>query len=189
MSIAANELMLASTLLGARLKDARTIFAYLSGRADIDPKKIILWGDSFAAVNPADMLFDKSLNQPAGLDIPQAEPLGPLLALITALYEPEVAAVAARRGLASFLSVLDDRFTYVPLDIVVPGILEAGDLPDMVAAISPRPVLIQAAVNGRNQPLTLPELKLKAAPRTSNTTLRHEANPDIAADWMLAQLK
>jgi len=28
--------------------------------------------------------------------------------------------------LASFLSVLDDRFLYIPLDVIVPGILEAG---------------------------------------------------------------
>ena len=86
---AANELMLANTLLGAQLKDARTIFGYLSRRPDIDPKKIMLWGDSFCPVNPRDMLFDKSPNQPAGPEIPQAEPLGSLLALLTALYEPE----------------------------------------------------------------------------------------------------
>ncbi len=189
MSMAANELMLANTLLGARLKDARTIFKYLSGRTDIDPKRIVVWGDSFAPVNPRGMLFDKSPTQPAGPQIPQAEPLGSLLALMTALYEPEVAAVATRRGLASFLSVLDDRFTYVPLDVIVPGILEAGDLSDITAAIAPRPVLIQAAVDGRNRPLTLTELKGKAAPRTSNATIGDESDPAVLADWVIAHLR
>jgi hypothetical protein len=189
MSMAANELMLANTLLGARLKDARTIFGYLSRRMDIDGKRIALWGDSFSAANPRDMLVDKSVAQPAGPEIPQAEPLGSLLALLTALYEPEAAAVATHRGLASFLSVLDDRFTYVPLDVIVPGILETGDLPDIAAAISPRPVLIQAAVDGRNRPLALPELKLKASPGTPNATLVEEWNPGILSDWLVARFR
>jgi dienelactone hydrolase len=153
-SAAANELMLGNTLLGAQLKKARSIFRHLSRRPDIDPKKIILWGDSFSPVNPRDMLFDKSPHQPGGPSIPQAEPLGPLLALLTALYEPDAAAVATRRGLASFLSVLEDRFTYIPLDAIVPGVLEAGDIPDIAAAIAPRPVLMHASIDGRNRPLT-----------------------------------
>src|SRR5207249_6489375 len=115
---------------------------------------------------------------------PQAEPLGGLLALLTALYEPEVAAVATRRGLASFLSVLDDRFLYLPLDVIVPGILEAGDLPDIAAAIAPQPVLVQAAVDGRNRPLTLEEMKVKAAPVSPNATLREEADPGVTVDWI-----
>jgi dienelactone hydrolase len=189
MGPAANELMLANTLLGARLKDARTIFGYLSRRADIDPRRIALWGDSFAPVNPRDMLFDKSPTQPAGPEIPQAEPLGSLLALMTALYEPKVAVVATRRGLASFLSVLDDRFTYVPLDVIVPGILETGDLPGIAAAIAPRPVLIQASVDGRNRALTLTEMKLKGTPQTSNATLREEPDPGVIVDWIAAHLR
>jgi hypothetical protein len=189
MSMAANELMLANTLLGARLKDARTVFRYLASRPDIDPKKITLWGDSFAAVNPSDMVLDKSVNQPGGPEIPQAEPLGSLLALMTALYESDAAAVVARRGLASFLSVLDDRFTYVPLDVIVPGILEVGDLPDITSAIAPRPVLIQAVVDGRNRPLTLGEMKLRAAPMSSNVTLREDSDPGIITAWIGAHLR
>jgi dienelactone hydrolase len=189
MGMAATELMLSTTLLGARLKDARTVFAYLASRPDIDPKRIALWGDSFGAVNPRDMLFDKSLNQPVEPEIPQAEPLGSLLALLTALYQPDAAAVVARRGLASLLSVLDDRFAYVPLDVIVPGILEIGDLADISSAIAPRPVLIQAAVDGRNRPLTLGEMKLKAAPVSPNTTLAEDSDPGIVAGWLIAQLR
>lgn len=188
MSAAGTELMLGSTLLGSRLKDARTIYSYLSHRRDIDPRRIVLWGDSFGPANPRENLFDKSPNQPGGPEIPQAEPLGSLLALMTAFYEPEVAAVATRRGLGSFLSVLEDRFTYVPLDAIVPGILEVGDLPDIVAAIGPRPVLIQAAVDGRNRPLTLPEMK-SAGEGRSHVSIREEPDPGILADWILAHLR
>jgi cephalosporin-C deacetylase-like acetyl esterase len=189
MSMAATELMLANTLLGARLKDVRTIFGYLSRRPDIDPKRIALWGDSFGPVNPREMIFDKSQNQPGGPEIPQAEPLGPLLALLTALYEPDAAAVAMRRGLASFLSALEDRFLYLPLDVIVPGIVEAGDLTDIIAAIAPRPVLIQAGVDGRNRPLTLAEMLQKLAPLADNATLREEAGPEHVADWITARLR
>jgi hypothetical protein len=171
MGAAATELMLGKTMLGARVKDARTIYAYLSRRPDIDPGRIVLWGDSFAAVNPREMFVDKSPMQAAGADVPQAEPLGPLLALITALYEPDVAAVAARRGLVSFLSVLEDRFAYIPLDVIVPGILEVGDVSDIAAALRPRPVLIQAAVDGRNRPVD------------------ETADPGWVADWIVAHLR
>jgi len=189
MGMAANELMLANTLLGAQLKDARTIFGYLSQRPDIDRRKIALWGDSFGAVNPRNMLFDKSANQPGGPEIPQAEPLGSLLALLTALYEPDIRAVATRRGLPSFLSLLDDRFVCVPLDVIAPGILEVGDLPDIVTAIAPRPVLVQAAVDGRNRPLTIGEMKVKAAPVPPNMTLREESDPGVIADWIGGELR
>jgi hypothetical protein len=135
------------------------------------------------------MIFDKSQNQPGGPEIPQAEPLGPLLALLTALYEPDATAVAMRRGLASFLSALDDRFLYLPLDVIVPGIVEAGDLTDIIAAIAPRPVLIQAGVDGRNRPLTLAEMLEKMAPLADNATLREEAGPEHVADWITARLR
>jgi hypothetical protein len=32
----------------------------------------------------------------------------------------------------------------------VPGILEAADIPDVIAALSPRPVLLEQSVDGRN---------------------------------------
>ena len=153
------------------------------------PARLVPSTAAFGPVNPRDMLFDKSANQPGGPEIPQSEPLGPLLALMTALYEPDAAVVATRRGLASFLSVLDDRFAYVPLDVSVPGILEAGDLADIAAAIAPRPVLIQSAVDGRNRPLTMDEMKRKGAPASSNTTLREDSNPGIVAEWISAHLR
>jgi hypothetical protein len=188
MSAAATELMLGNTLLGSRLMDARTVYWYLSRRADLDPKRIVLWGDSFGPVNSRDMLFEKSQNQPGGPEIPQAEPLGPLLALLTAFYEPDVSAAATRRGLASFVSVLEDRFTHVPMDVIVPGILEAGDLPEIAAAIAPRAVLIQASVDGRNRPLTAAELKT-VAPGASHVSLREESDPSVLTAWIVEHLR
>src|SRR5262249_23036922 len=47
-AIAASELMLGQTLVGSRLRDLRSVLAHLRQRPDLDSKRILLWGDSFA---------------------------------------------------------------------------------------------------------------------------------------------
>jgi len=199
-SLAATELMLGNTALGARLKDARAVLRYLSGRKDLDPQRVVLWGDSFAAVNPRDLLLDQSVllepgRQEPGLQaIHQAQPVGPLLALLTALYEDKVQAVAARGGLVSFLSMLKDRFCYMPQDIVVPGILASADIADVVAALSPRAVLLESLVDGRNRMLSPSELQAelgvaRAAYRDtpSNFTVREQTGESDLTAWLARQ--
>ena len=66
-----------------------------------------------------------------------SEPLGATLFLLTALYDEDVVAVAAQRGLAGCLSLLSDSFTDVPKDAVTHGVLEVGDISDVAAAIAP----------------------------------------------------
>jgi dienelactone hydrolase len=146
ISLAATELMLGNTLLGARLKDLRSVIAWLGSRP------IVMWGDSHAPPNPARMMLDELPNWQIGPQIQnQAEPLGGLLAILAAFYERRVRAVAVHRGLASYRSILEDNFAYVPADIIVPGILEAGDIADVAAALAPRPVVLDEMVDGRNR--------------------------------------
>ena len=59
--------------------------------------------------------------------------------------------IAVRRGLTSFLSILEDNFPYVPSDVIVPDSAEAGDLSDVAAALAPRPVLLTEMVDGKNR--------------------------------------
>lgn len=152
MTLAANEMMLGNTMLAGQIKDVRAVLAWLSARADVDRARVALWGESFAGVNPSGPMLDVSPIQRPGPQPPlEAEPLGGLLALMTALYEDGVQAVAVRRGLSSYLSVLDDRFCYVPQDAVVPGILEAADLGDIASALAPRGVRLEGLVDGRNR--------------------------------------
>jgi hypothetical protein len=152
MGPAATEFMLGTTVLGARLKDARTVLNYLASRPDVDPKRMAVWGESFAATNPEGFEFDQSSMQvPGPFAQMQAEPMGALVALLTGLYDERVASVAARGGLLSFLNVLEDRFCHVPQDVIVPGILDAGDVPDIVAAQTSRAVLLERFVDGRNK--------------------------------------
>jgi len=195
-SLAATELMLGDTALGARLKDVRTVLRYLSGRADLDPKRVVLWGDSFAGVNPHGLLLDQSVDQQPGPQaIQQAQPLGSLLALLAALYEDDVRAVAVRRGLVSYLSVLKDRFCYVPQDVIVPGILESADIVDVIAALSPRAVFLEGFVDGRDRSLSTSELEgeLRAALAVyrgapSQLVVREQAAEPELATWMAGQV-
>ncbi len=148
-TIASSELMLGQTLVGARLRDVRQVIRYLRDRDDLNSKRIALWGDSFAPTNSADCNFVV----PRGItDRPhQSEPLGSLLALLTALFDEEVEAVYINGGLSSFQDVLASPFCYLPHDSVVPGVLASGDLCDVAAAIAPRPLRLNGLVDGLNR--------------------------------------
>jgi hypothetical protein len=152
VSVSSTELMLGNTLLGARMKDLRTLVAYVASRQDLNGEQIAVWGDSSMPENPARLLVDELPAWPIGPHIQnQAEPLGGLLAILTALYDNKVRAIAVRGGLSSYLSMLDDSFTYIPGDVIVPGILEVGDIADFVTALSARPTLFVSLVDGRNR--------------------------------------
>ena len=149
---ASAEQMLGGTMLGARLRDLRAVLTYLRGRSDVDAKRIALWGDSLAAVNPGGTDF----KVPRHMDgrPKQSEPLGGLLALLGGLFEDDVCAVCVLNGLSDFHSVLPTQFVQIPYDVVVPGVLTAGDLPDVAAAIAPRPLRLDGLVDGLNRRLS-----------------------------------
>jgi len=195
-SAAATEFMLGNTLLGARLKDLRSVLAYLSSRSDLDNDKISLWGDSFTPVNPSRFALDELIGWQIGPEVEyQAEPLGGLLALLGGLYEDKVQAIVARRGLVGYSSVLEDQFAYVPNDIIVPGILEVGDVPDIAAALAPRPLLIENFVDGRNRVAAetglhehFAEVFKSYSESPSQLRVSSELEPNLA-QWLLRKLK
>jgi dienelactone hydrolase len=171
VSLAAAELMLGNTLLGARLKDLRSVLAYIESRPDVDRSRIALWGETLVPPNPPRMLLDELPNWQIGPQTQQqAEPLGGLLALLGALYEDSVGAVAVEGGLENFASILEDRFAYVPSDVIIPGILEAGDLSEVAKALAPRPVLLENLRDGRNR------------------VVRHAVEAPQPAQWLLAHM-
>jgi dienelactone hydrolase len=197
--LAATEAMLGSTALGVQLKDARTVLRYLSARRDLDPRRVVLWGDSFARVNPRGPLLDQSMilepgrQQPGPHAIQEAQPLGGLLVLLTTLFEDNVRGVVVHRGLVSYLSVLKDRFCYVPQDVAVPGILQTADLVDVIGALSPRATLLDGLVDGRDRPLSLAEMEeeLRGARTAYQRTPSHlvileQAPGPALVQWMAA---
>jgi len=156
-----------------------------------------LWGDSFAPANPPRFALDELIGWQIGPEIEyQAEPLGGLLALLGGLYEDKVGAIAARRGLAAYSSVLEDQFAYVPNDIVVPGILEVGDVADIAAALSPRPLLIESFVDGRNRVVEEAGLRERFAQAfqsygeaLSQLRVRSESQEPSLTRWLAQELK
>ncbi|HLF91923.1 MAG TPA: hypothetical protein VJB14_00545 [Planctomycetota bacterium] len=166
-SIASSELMLGRTMAGLRVRDLRSVLRYLRGRSDVDRARIGLWGDSFAPVNGPDRLFAMPLDAEGQPHL--AEPMGGIVALYTALFEEEVRAVYVRGGLASFRSVLESPFVYIPFDAIVPGASTGADLPKLAEALKPRAVKLEGLVDGLNR--------------------RIDAAPIGTAAWLLEPLK
>ncbi len=194
-SLSATELMLGQTLVGSRLRDLRSVLRDLRGRPDLDASRVALWGDSFAPANAEGRRLDVPLDAEK---LPgQAEPLGELLALFGALFEPDVKAIYARGGLAGYQMLLHGYFCYVPHDAVVPGALTAGDLGDVAALLAPQPVRLEGLVDGLNRIVSNETLAKVFEP----THAAYEGKPDRliikaevtpvgrVAAWLLAQLK
>lgn len=147
------EMDLSQNLLGARLKDLRSVVAYLRQRGDVDAQRISVWGESFAGTNSNNLFLDE-VEQEAGPELQRkSDPMGPHLAVLVGLYEEGIRAIAAQGGLSGYQSMLDSPYTYVPQDLIMWGILKAGDISDIAEALAPRPLLLQRLVDGRNVPV------------------------------------
>ena len=195
-SYSATELMLGRTLLGSRVRDLRSVLGFL--RANYaDGKRIALWGDSFAPVNPTDAQLQVPLD--AAKLPPAAEPLGGWLALFGTLYEPEIRAVYARGGLVGYQSVLESQFCYLPHDVIVPGALTAGDLGAVAAVLAPRALRLEGLVDGLNRRVSVEALEqayepartaYSAASAAMQLTLQvTPASGQELAAWLASRLK
>jgi cephalosporin-C deacetylase-like acetyl esterase len=181
------------TLLGERLRDLRSVLAYLRERTDVDPGRLALWGDSFTPPNPPETNFKVPRG---GLEEwpRESEPLGGLLALLGGLFEEEICAVYLAGGLVSYLSVLTHYAVLIPHDAAVPGALTAGDLADLAAALAPRPLRLEAMVDQRNRPVAGAGLKKAYEPAVQSYSARPQAlsfadRRSSAAAWLLEQLR
>ena len=136
-------------MVGARLRDLRSVVHYLRTRRDLDARRLAVWGDSFSAPNSP----EQDLKLPLGIreEASSSEPLGGLLALLFGLYEEDVRGVYVRGGLAGFHSALSSPFLYLPHDVVIPGALMAGDLSALAAGLAPRPLALIGLVDGLNR--------------------------------------
>jgi cephalosporin-C deacetylase-like acetyl esterase len=147
-----SELMLGGTTIGSQLRDLRAVTRFLRMQPRLDKARIVLWGDSFADVNPADVNPAVPLrveHRPAA-----SEPLGGTLALLGALYDDEIQAVYVRGGLLNYRDTLRSPFVYIPHDAVVPGAIPAGDLEAVAACLAPRPLCLAQLVDGLNRRAT-----------------------------------
>ncbi|MBI5758683.1 MAG: acetylxylan esterase [Planctomycetales bacterium] len=195
-SLSASEWMLGETMLGARLRDLRTLLLHLRTRSELDPRRCAIWGDSFAPVNAPDRVMAVPWDAP---NLPHtAEPLGGVLALLCALFEDNISAVYARGGLATYVSVLDDAFLYVPHDVIVPDAVSLGDLDEVAVTLVPRPLRLVNPVDARNRRLPLPllsetyghvRLHYETHKAANQLQLESSDKPEPAAEWLLEQVR
>jgi cephalosporin-C deacetylase-like acetyl esterase len=196
-AISSSELMLGQSLVGSQLKDLLSVLHYLRTHPALDGRRIALWGDSFASVNPPDRRLDVPLDAAA---LPaSSEPLGGLLALLGGLFDPDVRAVAVRGGLGGYQSALESPFCYVPHDVIVPGVLTVGDLSDVAAALAPLPLRLERLVDGRNRLVGADEVDriyepARAAYRSAKAwdrfwTANGKGKDENVAEWLNKTLK
>ncbi|MGB8478316.1 MAG: acetylxylan esterase [Acidobacteriaceae bacterium] len=112
-------LVLGISVIGQRVWDILRTSDYLASRSDVDLSQVQIVGKG-----------------PAGL-----------AALMAAALDRRVRSVLIDRTLATHTSIVDSQEYSLPLDWFLPGILQHFDLPDIVAAIHPRPTWVLNAVD------------------------------------------
>ena len=113
-------MLVGRTMAGMQTTDLLAAFDYLASRPDVDAKHIGVFAKGNAAA----------------------------VALYAAALEPRIEKVACEGGPISYLDIVRAPIHDEVSDLIVPGVLKDFDLPEVAAAIAPRPVWL---VNPRIQ--------------------------------------
>ncbi|MEO7653258.1 MAG: acetylxylan esterase, partial [Bryobacteraceae bacterium] len=105
-------MLVGKTIAGMQVTDALLCFEYLAQRLDVDASRISVFGKGNGGV----------------------------VALYVAALQPRIVKVAAEGAVFSYMAIARARVHEGLIDIIVPGVLKDFDLPDLAAAIAPRPV-------------------------------------------------
>src|SRR5262249_36325595 len=81
---------------------------------------------------------------------------GALVALHAAALDSRVTGVAVYDLPASYRAIVDADWYTLPPSAFLPGVLLRYDLPDLIGALAPRPVLVVDPTNAVGRPLTEP---------------------------------
>ncbi len=107
-------LLVDRTVVGMQVEDLLATFDYLASREDVDPDRVAVLGRGSGGV----------------------------LALSLAVLEPRVEKVALEGMVLSYLEIARAPLHEDLVASFVPGVLEDFDLPDLAAALAPRPLWI-----------------------------------------------
>ncbi|MGC1784423.1 MAG: acetylxylan esterase [Acidobacteriaceae bacterium] len=118
-------LVLGKCVIGQRVWDVLRTLDYLVSRPDVNASQIRLIGQEEAG----------------------------LAALMAAVLDQRARSVLLTRPLVSYMSVVESTNYSLALDWFVPGILRHFDIPDLSAAVYPRPVWIVNAQGAPGNPL------------------------------------
>jgi predicted dienelactone hydrolase len=107
-------LLVDRTLVGMQVEDLLAAFGVLESRGDVDPGRIAVLGKGHGGV----------------------------LALVLAALQPKVEKVAVEGTVLSYREIARARYHEGLTAAFVPGVLRDFDLPDLAAALAPRPLWI-----------------------------------------------
>jgi cephalosporin-C deacetylase-like acetyl esterase len=113
------------TLVGMRAEDIIRAVDYLCSRPDVDRARIVALGQGALGV--------------------------PLLH--AAVLDDRISRLVLQDTLASYRLAVDHPVHRELYDVLIPGVLKKYDLPDLVAALKPRPVVLLNPVNQLGRPL------------------------------------
>jgi len=126
-------LTLGKPVLGQRVWDVLCCLDYLETRPDVDRAHLHILGMGGGAI----------------------------ASLMAAVLDARVKSIALNHGLADFRSVVESEDYSIALSWFVSGILRAFDLPDLVAALAPRPCMLLNSTGPRGEGLPLLTLEAK----------------------------
>lgn len=158
-------LVLGTCVIGQRVWDILRTIDYLAARPDVNASQVRMIGQEEAG----------------------------LAALMAAVVDDRIQSILLTRALVSYMSVVQSTDYSLSLDWFVPGILRHFDIPDLVAALSPRPVWMVNTVDASG--LTLPVGEVDAlhsqripnhSPTRNNLTIANTSHDDHATylDWL-----
>ncbi|MBK9166621.1 MAG: acetylxylan esterase [Bryobacterales bacterium] len=129
-------LLVGKTVAGMQVGDLLRCFDYLIARPDVDASRVAVFGKADGGV----------------------------LALYAAALEPRIGKVVSEGALLSYMAMIRAKFHQDMERIVVPGVLQDFDLPDLAAAIAPRPVWIMEPLTPTKVPVPLREAAAEYEP-------------------------
>ncbi|MBL8173728.1 MAG: acetylxylan esterase [Bryobacterales bacterium] len=141
---ASRALLVGRTLLGLQVSDVLHAIADVAANQSLDASRIRLYGRGNAAV----------------------------AALHAAALSPRVTSVAVEAMPLSYLAITQAKLQRGLVEIIVPGVLKDYDLPDLAAAIAPRPVYLVDTRDAAGIPLM--EADVRAAYPKSQVQYRPE---------------
>jgi dienelactone hydrolase len=141
-----SSLVLGKPLVGQRVTDLLAVVQGLRGRPDLNGKRLVLAARGASGVP----------------------------ALFAAALEPAIDGLYLAGGLVSFQSIVETEDYRHPFGNFVPNLLLHTDLPELVASMAPRRVVLAGAVDGAGRKLEMNDVRRQYAAATNIETLPDE---------------
>jgi hypothetical protein len=109
-------------------------------------------------------------------------------ATLAAFLSDAIKRLYLAEGLVSFRNIIENEYYRVPLSNFIPDILLHTDIPDLLAALAPRRVMLSGVNDARGIPLKTEQLKetYGAAGQSGHVAIgeRSEWSPQAVADFL-----